>query len=723
MSLICTLQSVSEQVFCCLLVLNHSLWRYLAELKTIGPYPLFLFNFLIPTPFALARLECTAEGYPPKINLIKWMRTMNTHSTTKALVGIWALAALVANPAIANTAAEKQKDPLPDFGPNVTIFKPSTPLAQINQTLQRFSAETEFSTNRHAVFFMPGTYGSAAGQDDPATATGIVNAEVGYYTAIYGLGRSPEDVRINGALHVEPVQYNPAGNPQDDNLESNSLTQFWRSLSNLTINPIQRPVGKDAERPYPEGIAAPHTLRWAVSQAAPLRRVNVLGDLQLSGQYGAYAFGTYMANSRVRGSVISGDGKVQKAQAHWYTRNSSIGYWDGRAVNYMFSGVDGAPVTDFDPGSITSLPTTPASREAPFIYVDSKNNFNVFVPHAKTHTSGFDWSASSRDGRQLPIQTFYIAKPSDSAVTINRQLRAGKNIVLTPGIYMLSEALKVSRPDTVILGLGFPSLVAANGTAAIEVANITGVMLSGLLIEAGPINSNVLLKIGEKGSYAGESHDPTTVSDVFVRIGGPLLGQATTSIEVNNNNVILDHTWLWRADHGTGAGWDSNKADHGLVVNGDDVNALGLFVEHYQKNQVIWNGERGRTLFYQSEMPYDPPSQAAWKNGDKDGFASYVVGSAVKSHEAAGLAIYSLFVMGQNVHASSAIEAPATRGIRLKSISSSVIAGDGGIWHVVNDQGPAALANQPNSEVYRMTSVIRLQEFPIATPRKRDRRN
>ncbi len=645
---------------------------------------------------------------------------MNNNLTAKALAGACVLAAFVANTGAATAAVEKKKETVPDFGANVTIFKPSTPLAQINQTLQRFSEEPEFSTNRHAVFFMPGTYGSEAGKDDPATATGIVNAEVGYYTAIYGLGRSPEDVRINGALHVEPVQYNPAGNPQDDNLESNSLTQFWRSMTNLTINPIQRPVGKDAERAYPEGVAPPYTLRWAVSQAAPLRRVNVLGDLQLTGQYGAYAFGTYIANSRVQGSVISGDGKVQKAQAHWYTRNSSIGYWDGRAVNYMFSGVDGAPVTDFDPGSITSLPTTPTSREAPFIYVNEKNNFYVYVPHAKTHSSGFDWSTSSRDGRQLPIQTFYIAKPGDSAPAINRQLREGKNIILTPGIYMLSEALKVSRPDTVILGLGYPSLVAANGTAAIEVANITGVMLSGLLVEAGPTPSKVLLKIGEKGSYAGEPHDPTTVSDVFVRVGGPLLGQAKTSIEVNNNNVILDHTWLWRADHGTGAGWDSNKADHGLVVNGDDVNALGLFVEHYQKNQVIWNGERGRTLFYQSEMPYDPPSQAAWKNGAKDGFASYVVGKNVKSHDAAGLAIYSLFVMGQNVHASSAVEAPATRGVRLRSISSSVIAGDGGIWHVVNDQGPSALANQPNSEVYRMTSVIRLREFPLSGPRQKD---
>lgn len=621
---------------------------------------------------------------------------------------------LLTAPQFSNAGPGKESDAVPDFGPNVIIFNKKTPLATINAKLQQISAEPEFSNNRHAVFFMPGTYGSAEGQHDPATATNIVNAEVGYYTAIYGLGESPEDVRINGALHVEPRQDNPNGNPQDGTLESNSLTRFWRSMSNLTINPIQRPVGADALLPYPEGIAPPNTLRWAVSQAAPLRRVNILGDLELTGRYGAYAFGTYIANSQIQGAVISGDGTVQKAQAHWYTRDSSIGVWNGRAVNYLFSGVQGAPATDFVPGSITSLPTTPVSREAPFIYVDQRGEFNVFVPDAKAHSAGFDWSVSSRNGKIIPVSRFYIAKPGDTADRINGQLRKGKHLILTPGLYELNESLKISRPGTVVLGLGLPSLIPLQGTAAIEVADVSGVMLSGITIDAGPVRSNVLLQVGKKNSYAVAAHDPTTLSDIFVRVGGARLGQATTSVEVNSNNVILDHSWLWRGDHGTGTAWSENRADHGLVVNGNDVNALGLFVEHYQKQQVIWNGERGRTLFYQSEMPYDPPSQAAWMNGAKEGFASYVVSDQVQFHEAAGLAIYSLFLAWQNVHASSAIEAPEASGVRLESMSSGVIFGDGGIRHVVNDVGPAALATEPNGEVYRMTSVVRLKEFPFA---------
>ncbi len=646
---------------------------------------------------------------------------MNMCHLARAIAGTGVATALVLATPL-NAAPAKQSAPLPDFGPNVRIFTPQTPLSEINATLQSYSGETEFSQQRHAVFFMPGVYGSDSGENDPATATGIVNAEIGYYTAVYGLGRSPEQVLINGALHVEPKQENPYGNPQDDSLESNSLTKFWRSMSNLTINPIQRPVGEDAQLPYPEGIAPPHTLRWAVSQAAPLRRINILGNLELTGRYGAYAFGTYIANSQVQGSVISGDGTRQKAQAHWYTRNSTIGQWDGRAVNYLFSGVNGAPASNFSTDGITNLPTTPVSREAPFLYVDQQNRFNVFVPHARSHASGHDWEVSPQAGKQLPIQTFYIAKPSDSAATINAQLRLGKNLIVTPGIYVLGEAIKISRPGTVVVGLGYPSLVPATGKAAIEVGNITGVMLSGLIIDAGPTQSDVLVKIGQAGSYAGEPHDPTTLSDVFARIGGSILGKAKTSVEVNNHHVILDHNWLWRADHGTGAGWGDNLADHGLVVNGNDVNALGLFVEHYQKNQVVWNGERGRTLFYQSEMPYDPPSQAGWMNGSKEGFASYVVSSKVKSHEATGLAIYTLFVMGQDIFASSAIEAPAVPGVSLKSMTSSVIAGFGGIRHVVNEVGPSVSASQPNDAIYRMTAMSRLDSFTSAQEKKKKKR-
>ena len=87
--------------------------------------------------------------------------------------------------------------------------------------------------------------------------------------------------------------------------------------------------------------------------------------------------------------------------------------------------------------------------------------------------------------------------------------------------------------------------------------------------------------------------------------------------------------WLWRADHGAGVGWSVNTADTGLVVNGNDVTMYGLFVEHFQKYQTIWNGERGRTYFYQNEFPYEMPNQAAWMNGSTRGYAAYKVADSV----------------------------------------------------------------------------------------------
>ena len=139
----------------------------------------------------------------------------------------------------------------------------------------------------------------------------------------------------------------------------------------------------------------------------------------------------------------------------------------------------------------------------------------------------------------------------------------------------------------------------------------------------------MLVQVGNRRGRqpAGSAAHPTALQDVFFRIGGPHAGRAKVSLEVNSDNVILDDIWAWRADHGTGVGWRQNTADTGLIVNGDDVTATGLFVEHYQKYQVIWRGRHGTDVFFQSEMPYDVPSQAAWMShhGTVEGYAAFRV--------------------------------------------------------------------------------------------------
>jgi hypothetical protein len=321
--------------------------------------------------------------------------------------------------------------------------------------------------------------------------------------------------------------------------------------------------------------------------------------------------------------------------------------------------------------------------------VDGSGNANVFVPALRRDSSGTTWAGGPAAGSSIPIGQFYIATPADSAQSINNALARGQNLILTPGIYHLGSTIKVKRADTVVLGLGFPTLVPDNGNAVLSTADVPGVKLAGLLVDAGTANSDVLVQIGTPHAHKSNPNDPTSLQDVFFRIGGATPGKATTSLVVNSDDVILDDIWAWRADHGSGVGWTSNTADTGVVVNGDDVTAYGLFVEHYQRYQVIWNGENGRTIFYQSEMPYDPPSRAAWSHDGVNGFASYKVADSVKTHESWGTGVYSFFNQGVDIHAERAFEVPDTAGVKLHDLVTVYLTGAGGIDHVVNETGAA----------------------------------
>jgi hypothetical protein len=554
---------------------------------------------------------------------------------------------------------------LPNFGPNVLVFDPSMPQSQIQAAVDSVAAQqvdNEFGTQRYALLFMPGTYGSAA---NPLVF------QVGYYTEVAGLGASPNDVTINGHVDV----YNRCLAP--DNCVA--LVNFWRSLSNLTINV----TGLDGCRASGDF--------WAVSQAAPMRRVNIIGgnltfmDYCTAGPQ--YASGGFMADSQT-GFIVNG------SQQQFLVRDSSIGGWSNGVWNQVFSGVLGAPPqsfssTPYNPPPYTTLATSPVTRERPFLYVDGAGNVNVFVPALRRNSSGTTWASGPAAGSSIPIGQFFVAKPTDSALSINNALAQGKNLILTPGIYHLDRTLKVKRADTVVLGLGFPTLVPDNGVTALSTADVPGVKIAGLLVDAGTANSDSLVQIGTPHAHKSDPNDPTSLQDVFFRMGGATPGKVTTSLVVNSDDVILDDIWAWRADHGSGVGWTSNTADTGVVVNGDDVTAYGLFVEHYQRYQVIWNGEHGRTIMYQSEMPYDPPSQAAWSHDGFNGFASYKVADTVKTHEAWGLGVYSFFNQGVDIHAERAFEVPEAAGVKLHDLVTVFLTGSGGIDHVVNETGAA----------------------------------
>jgi len=567
----------------------------------------------------------------------------------------------------------------PDLGANVVVFDPSMPTGQIQARVDAITAQqvaNEFGAQRYALLFKPGVYG---------TTQTPLKVQVGYYTEVAGLGQTPGDVVINGSVDVFN-RCRPDGG-------CIALDNFWRSLSNLTINP----AGGTGCRT--------NTEFWAVSQASPLRRVVINGSTTLMDYCTdgpQYASGGFIADSAVSTSITNG------SQQQFYTRNSAIGGWSNGVWNQVFSGVVGAPAQSFPDPPYTTLATTPVSKEKPYLYVDAQGAWNVFVPSVRRDSVGTSWQTGRTAGRSIPLSDFYVAKPGDPVAKINSALAQGRHLLVTPGVYDVDKSIAVKRADTVVLGLGLATLTAQQGATALSVADVSGVDIAGLTIDAGPVNSPVLLQVGsghpKGGPHRGDPANPTALQDVFFRIGGPHVGKATVSLEVNSDDVLLDDIWAWRADHGTGVGWTVNTADTGVVVNGDDVTATGLFVEHYQRYNVIWNGERGRTVFFQNELPYDAPDQAAWQHDGVLGWAAYKVADTVRTHEAWGLGSYIYTNVDPSLHASTAFEVPVTPEVRMHDLLTISLNKAGTIDSVINgvgdpvtpeSQGPSTVVSFP----------------------------
>ncbi|MEU4358037.1 discoidin domain-containing protein [Streptomyces virginiae] len=527
-----------------------------------------------------------------------------------------------------------------DLGPNVIVFDPSTPgiQARLDQVFQQ-QESAQFGSGRYQFLFKPGTYNG-------------LNAQIGFYTAVSGLGLSPDDTTINGDVTVDAGWFN-----------GNATQNFWRSAENLALNPVN---GTD---------------RWAVSQAAPFRRMHVRGGLNLAPNGYGWASGGYIADSKIDGQVGN------YSQQQWYTRDSSIGGWSNGVWNQVFSGTQGAPAQGFPNPPYTTLDTTPVSREKPFLYLDG-DDYKVFVPAKRVNARGTSWgNGTAPQGSSVPLSQFYVVKPGASAATINQALAQGLHLLFTPGVYHVDRTIQVNRPGTVVLGLGLATIVPDNGVTAMKVGDVDGVRLAGFLIDAGPVNSPSLLEVGPAGTTTDHAADPTTVQDVFIRVGGAGPGRATLGMVVNNHDTIVDHTWIWRADHGDGVGWETNRSDYGFRVNGDDVLATGLFVEHFNKYDVQWNGERGRTIFFQNEKAYDAPNQAAIQNGSVKGYAAYQVADSVNVHEGWGLGSYCYYNVDPTIRQEHGFQAPVKPGVRFHDLLVVSLGGNGQYEHVINGTG------------------------------------
>lgn len=537
-----------------------------------------------------------------------------------------------------------------NFGINVYIFDKKSDITEIQNKiddvykLQRFN---QFGSERSVFLFKHGAYN--------------LELPLGFYTSVYGLGKSPDDVNITGkSIYSESFHRN-----------NNSTCNFWRSVENLSVTPESG------------------SMKWAVSQACPFRRVHVKSDLILHQNRG-WASGGFIADSIIDGVIDAG------SQQQWYSRNSMCKSWRGQSWNMVFQGVTGTPEGEWPEKAFTIEPKTPLVREKPYLYIKDNGEFSVFVPALKSNTTGPSWTKSDTEGVSLPITDFHIVREDiDNANTINQALNSGKNLIVTPGYYKLESAIVVDRPETIILGLGFATFVPVNGNNAMNISDVEGITVAGILFEAGEKPSSILLQVGEIGCSNSSNLKPGFLYDLVFRVGGYKVGSTETALQINSSNIIGDHFWIWRADHGleNSVGWELNRSDYGLIVNGDNVVIYGLFVEHFQKYNTLWNGENGKTFFYQCELAYDVPNQESWMDGDIKGFAAYKVNNSVKSHFAIGLGVYSVFKL-PDIQLESAISVPEKEGIYFKNmVILNLNRGIDNIKHIINNMGESVGEN------------------------------
>lgn len=538
------------------------------------------------------------------------------------------------------------------FGENVYIFSPEDNPEEVNEALKELARKQEanqFGEDRYALYFMPGEYDSS------------IEVTVGFYMQAAGLGEQPTDTKI-------PTLRCLARWLGDDS-NHNATCNFWRGVENMELE---------------------SNTVWAVSQATFMRRMSINGKLSLHDDYG-WASGGFLSDSKVLGIVDSG------TQQQWLSRNCSWKGWNGDNWNIVFAGIpkEEVPKETWPQKSYTDAGVVTEIREKPFLIYEKEKGFEVFVPDIRTEATDISWEMG-QSGRKIPIDEFYVAKPSDIAADINQALEEGKNLFLTPGIYQLEEPIRVTRPDTIVLGSGLSTIVSQNGNPCMETADVPGIILAGILFDAGKEPAGYLLSVGGLGNSSenektGIEKAPVCMSDMFFRVGGAAAGyetRAESCVIIESSHVIGDNLWVWRADHGSHVGWTKNEADIGIIINGDDVTMYALMVEHFKQYQTVWNGNHGKLVMYQCEIPYDIPSQEVWMShdGTVDGYASIHVDDTVSDYEAYGIGIY-LYNRDAAVNLHTAMEVPDREGVKIHNICTVMITGNPGISHIINDTG------------------------------------
>lgn len=592
-----------------------------------------------------------------------------------------------ATAALSLSAAPSAKSIQNLLGPSVRVFSPEDDAREVGRAVEavfRRQHKSQFGEERYALLFLPGDYVKA----------GVFN--IGYYTQVLGLGRTPDEVKL---CNVKT----PAALPNN-----NATCNFWVGIENVAI------VDTDSNAdPY-------FCFQWAVSQAAPARRLLVERKAAFDWFYG-WASGGYVADSVFRKPAGS------HSQQQYYYRNDAFDEGDyGINWNKVVQGSTGEiGSTNWRQGGATTVvDTTPVIREKPFLFV-ADGALKVFAPAIRREARGPSWGEGRGndgmgEGRIFDLaRDFFVAQAGrDDAKGVNAALAAGKNVLFTPGVYRFAEPIRVERAGAVVLGIGEATVVPENPDAALRIGDVDGVVVAGLVFDA-ERESRRFVVAGDKKTDVSHAANPVFLVDLVYRVGGTgKPGKTEVCLEINSNDVVVDHTWIWRADHGDHTGWAANTSKNGLVVNGARVTCYGLFVEHFQEYDVLWNGESGRTYFLQNEKCYDPPGNEGWMShgGMKKGFAAYKVADGVRTHRAVGLGVYDVFINtgGKSVFLDDAIEVPDAAGVVVENACIVEIAkGDGplvGINHIVNGRGCGIRTGKGSGGGYAVQRLYRYSD-------------
>ena len=510
----------------------------------------------------------------------------------------------------------------------------------------------EFSLNRFALMFMPGQYD--------------LSFNMGYYCMAQGLAPNPVDTVFKGFINV------PAAN-------GSYLDNFDRALYNLTIQPFL-----DTDQLF------------GCSQASPIRRIKCTKDFQLAGS--GFSSGGFLSHCDITGSLKG------NSQQQFYFQNVKFGQVNVTVWNFLFLNCVGnfGDIKRNTCVTKTMLVTEKTNESLSFsdipLLVYEQSKYQIMSGVQFSSPPEFVKNANFTDN-------FKFVHPKVPVNILNAAIVAGFHLVFTPGIYEYTEPIVISTSNTIILGCGYPTIkVGGKGPGMIVRDNVHGVCITHFLFEAGLSNASALLQIGETKNTPGKAESPCVLYDVFGRCGPILEACCEAMIVLNTTYSVIQHCWLWRADHNSageygGLGPKNCRSQYGLVVNADNCSGYGIFSEHHLKECVLWNGNFGRLFFLQCELMYEAASVQSWD----------YPGLRVTGNDFFGtnIGVYSFFA---TKHGATATKPIVTSGVvvtggsaRIESACTLLLnneKGGGKIMHVINQTGSESNVDNKDKPIW-----------------------